>query len=287
MKTHTNKNDHYSTVGLPEMITWIIGLLFFAGMLLSLNLIGQEEEKYTKDTLWLKTGEVIPCLVVGSTNLSRTVVVKKIDQEGKLVFDQYSLKQVARMKKGQSDSNEKSETHLPDVPKSPKIYIAFGGGFPGTAGVSLNFLAKNDMGGSISYKFRSIRSNNEPSDYRGIMSMGTPGDEVIVLSACFVKAFPSKTTRLVRFAVEGGPAWINYSEAHFSPSSSWFGNYRVNYTTKNTAGLTLRAKLELPLSQVVGFELALAGNINPVRSFAGLEIYLTLGRVRDRKNPRK
>ncbi len=281
MKTQSNQKDLYSTIRLPEIIVWIISILIFTSIIYGFNLNAQEDEHYRQDTVWLRSGKIIPCLIVGSTDLSNTIFVKHLDQEGKLVSDQYPFEQIARMKKVQSDLNKKSETYLPDVPKSVKIYLGVGGGFPGTAGISANFLLKNDMGGSLSYKFRSVRSHNEPSDYDGWW--GTPGDEIYVFSACFVKAFPSKTTRLVRFAVEGGPAWINYSEAHFSESSGWFSNYNVSYTSKNTAGLTLRAKLELPLSQAVGFELALMGNINPVRSFAGFELYLTLGRVRDRK----
>ena len=39
--------------------------------------MGQEQEKDLQDTLWLKTGEVIPCMVVGSTNMWKTIVVKK------------------------------------------------------------------------------------------------------------------------------------------------------------------------------------------------------------------
>ena len=70
--------------------------LFFSGQCL----FAQEADKYAQDTLWLKSGEVIPCRIVSATDQSDTIYVKYINEDGKLVFNQYPKNIVDRIKMG-------------------------------------------------------------------------------------------------------------------------------------------------------------------------------------------
>lgn len=286
MKTRLHPSRFFVTIRLPEIITWIIGLLFFVFLILSLDLASQTQGQSLKDTVWLRTGEVIPCIILEERIYTNEIYVKQFNSSGRLITEKYPFESVSYFKKVSTKADTKDLSEYSNVVKSPKFYISFGGGWPANVGISLNFIAKNDMGGSISYRFYSLKSKKKPPDYfGGIFSIGTPGDEITMLSASFMKIFPIRTKPRVRFGVEGGVSLITYSEAYFRRTSSNFifgPNYTLTYEKTKTAGLAMRARLEFPLSQVVGLEIALAGNINPIRSFFGLELYLTLGRVRDR-----
>lgn len=157
-----------------------------------------------------------------------------------------------------------------NIPVRPKIYIGMGGGFPSTGGVSANFLLKNNMGGSL--QFRHFQTK----DY----------DRLNTYSLCFTKVFTLENTKLIRFGVECGPSWVTYLEAH-DVHFVWGFEGADYYTTSNTFGLTARVKVEFPLSQGAGLEIAIPININKYKSVVGIEIYLTLGRVRDRIKPKK
>lgn len=153
------------------------------------------------------------------------------------------------------------------------------------AGLSCTFFLSNNLGGSVSYKYKSFIANDLPSDYQNgftVYGDGKPSDKLNILSFCFIKEFPTENTR-VRYGLEGGPAWVKYEQANFDPQQSGFfgSNYGVNYIKHETIGISLRAKLEFPLATFLGLELAAFTNINKYRPFVGVEAYLTLGQVRE------
>ena len=145
-----------------------------------------------------------------------------------------------------------------------------GGGYPSLAGVSVNALFKNNLGGSFQFRYSQAKNY----------------DRLYTYSLCFMKVFTLDNTRLVRIGVEGGPAFVNYNEAH-DVHTSWGFKGASYYTTTNSFGITLRAKVEFPIFQAAGLEIALPININKYKPVSGIELYLTLGRVRDRKKPKK
>ena len=98
MKTQTNKNDLYSTVRLPEIITWVIGLIVFTSLLLSLDLMGQTLDEYKQDTIWLRSGEVIPCKIVSLGENAKTISITYRDDDGKLILDQIPKTGIQRFK---------------------------------------------------------------------------------------------------------------------------------------------------------------------------------------------
>jgi hypothetical protein len=185
---------------------------------------------------------------------------------------------------------EKKKIMLPDSLKYLKAYFGFGFGFPLTGGLSLTVILKNDWGGSLSYKHTSYDKRDKSGKTGGIFGPGfIPGDQITEISLSAVKEFPASVGKRVRFGLEFGPSLVYYSKVeNIQIQSAWiFGSYySAEYTDYTTVGINLRAKLEFPVSRVFGFEVAVYSNINPHKPHAGIEFYLTIGRVRDRLRPK-
>jgi hypothetical protein len=163
-------------------------------------------------------------------------------------------------------------------------------------GIAGSFILSNNWGGSISLKTAEFKARNLPPDYRPggfiFFGDGIPDEGMTMISLCIMKEFPL-SSKLIRFGLEGGPSLVSYDEVHFTPNQTsgpyFFGppsNYDADYTHHKTAGLALRAKIELPLTRFVGCEFAVNSNLNVLRPFIGAEIHLTLGVVRGRQLPR-
>jgi hypothetical protein len=273
MKTNKITKSLFLNVRVPEIIIWIIGLLCFALILGSLNGYGQTPPSYAYDTIWFKSGEAIPCQVLEDSDYAETVKVKVTNAEGQVLYIEYGFDDILRISKSTDQSKLKWESAFPKVPNRPKIYIGMGYGISNSINLSVNFLLKNYMGGSMGYRYYYMNDK----------------DQLNIWSLCFVKSFQNKRSRRVRLGIEGGPAYVIYSDGrkHTYTHGFWGTFETVSYTTYRTFGLSLKAKLELPVTQVLGFEIALSGNINPHRPVMSVDFCLTLGRVRDRIKPKK
>jgi hypothetical protein len=155
-----------------------------------------------------------------------------------------------------------------------------------------NLIFSNNWGVSLSYCGNIMKAEEQPPDYSAGLSqlfewhdLGI--DRFNAVSARLVKEFPI-AINVIRFGVEGGVSYISYKRAHFIPipHPAWLGsNYDVTYSINPGIGLSLRAKVEFPVTKYAGFELALISNMNGYYSFMGTEIHLTFGKVRDSNLP--
>jgi hypothetical protein len=285
MKTKSHTNNYFVKIRLPEIITWIIGLVVFMILIFGLNLNAQDHTLYRQDTIILRTGVIIPCLVLYDVTQSGTIKIVEEDSIGLPKNTEYSLTQISSFSIHSTQKERKGARRSLHAPKTIRLFVAFGGGFPRTLGISTNILFKNDLGGSISYRYRAVKSNSEPSDYHSgifLLPFEPPRDEVTMLSVCFMKTFTNPTRKRIRFGIEAGPSLVRYSVVNFTKRSSFLGsNYVVSYKENVALGLLLRLKVELPVTKYFGFEIAATGNLNAVQSFASLELYLTFGKLRD------
>jgi len=113
-----------------------------------------------------------------------------------------------------------------------------------------------------------------------------PEMEISLIAGHFVREFTFNTP-FVRIGLEAGPSMLWYTKKeNVRPSgTTWFFTvYDYDETSGITAGLSLRFKLEFPLLLVAGLETALVANLNPARSFLGVEFGITLGKVRGKRN---
>jgi hypothetical protein len=164
-----------------------------------------------------------------------------------------------------------------------------------TAGLGYSLIRNNYLGGNINFKANIFKSRNAPTDYYDDgYRVFAPKDYVNILSLNLVKEFtvPRKSMRL---GLEAGPSWVNYSKAEFEPNSSYDPNpdphvnwiyqigtkykYFKSHTAGNTIGVSLKAKMVFPISSFSGIELSVFGNINNLKSVAGLEFVMILGKV--------
>ncbi len=251
-------------------------------LLFGMSLHGQDPAHYLPDTVWLKSGKLIPCKIASVDSTQNAITIKYYNENGILAFEPISFDLIRTFAKGQ-ESNiyytiaEEKTPLLPDLPKYVKAYLGLGFGVPLSAGLSFTVILKNDWGGSLSCKHTCFD--------KGLGSGAVPGDQFDEFSLCAVREFPSKTTKNVRFGLEAGPSLVLYEKVERTwRASSWFGGtyYKKETSEHTTMGLSLRAKLGIPVARGFGFEIAAYANINMCRSHAGIEFYINLGRVRDK-----
>jgi len=99
MKTQSNQKDLYSTIRLPEIIVWIISILIFTSIIYGFNLNAQTLDEYKQDTIWLKTGMVIPCKLSENAGDSKVISYTYRNEKGDLVFDQIPYKKIERFQR--------------------------------------------------------------------------------------------------------------------------------------------------------------------------------------------
>jgi len=275
------------------MKTHVLTILFLFAVI---SVHGQENTVYLPDTIWLKSGESIPCKIASINTDDNLITLKYYSENEMLTYAPMPFDTVQTYVIGHEIDPLPSfvEEILPppyDSLKSIKAYLGFGGGYPRNAGLSFTVILKNDWGGSLSFKFTNFDKVDHSGETGGIFGPGTiPGDEFREYSICVLREFPSKKTKRIRFGLEFGPSLVFYEKVesyHITPA--WiFGSYYTSQTSDHTTGgLALRAKLEFPVSQGFGFEMALYGNINTYKPHVGVEFYLTVGKVRDRLVPKK
>lgn len=181
------------------------------------------------------------------------------------------------------------------VSKGSKIYFAVGGGAGYKSqmlGFSGTWIMKNDWGFSLSYKGNNFEPRNLPSDYYQGLDFVKPYDYLHFLSFNYLREFDSKT-KLLRYGIEAGPSLVTEGVAVFTHkpyaglNDLFESNYTYTYAQKPAVGLSVRGKIEFPFSRFAGLEGAVFANVNAFRSIVGGEIYLTLGKVRDRIKNKK
>jgi len=196
------------------------------------------------------------------------------------------------------------------------IYLNIGKGVAdgNLFGLGLNFIYLKNWGFSMSYNNLATVPDGLPAKYdkRDITN------NLNSFSFRILREFSTKT-KLIRFGIEAGPSFINYKLADlgstiassnnnsnsgsnsgflsgglfgggifnygnfYSSGTSSYSGSRSNNSDKfkqQTLGLSLRAKLEFPLTRIIGIELAANSNINKIHSYVGGEIHLTIGLVR-------
>jgi hypothetical protein len=164
-------------------------------------------------------------------------------------------------------------------------------------GFSGTFILSSNWGGSINGKSAGFKAKNMPEDFKPryvlFFSTGTPIDRISIISFCVLREFASPT-KLIRFGIESGPSIVSYTEAEFqrdSISKPTFltgpSNYKTTYKLKETFGLAIRAKFEVPLTRYAGVEFAANCTLNSLHNFFSAEFQVNIGLVREKLRPRK
>jgi len=163
--------------------------------------------------------------------------------------------------------------------------------------LGLNLMLSNKWGAAIGYDTYWAEARNMPADYfgviPGIMSLfGAFADHSKAYSMRVVREIPTEDKR-IRFGLESGVSLVRNDYTVFTPKSyenGWeelvdilgVGNYRSKRVTDTAVGLSLRSKVEFPLTRFVGLELALNTNINRLKPYTKLEANFTFGLVREK-----
>jgi hypothetical protein len=194
------------------------------------------------------------------------------------------------LKAGQN-LNEPPGSDTSDFVPEKKLLTIFGLGFGicssgGLWDLDLLLSGANGWGGGFSYTGSMIKSKNIPPDYfSDKWRFFTPSDYVNILSLNVIKEFslPEKSARL---GLDLGPSLIIFSRAEFElnrdyPSPLSIHKYYKSHNGVSTGGLSLRTRLEIPVSHSFGITAALFGNINSIKSIVGFEFLLNFGSVKN------
>jgi hypothetical protein len=150
--------------------------------------------------------------------------------------------------------------------------------------LSFTLSSANVMGGSINFRAGYVTMKDIPSDYyEGFMRKLAPASDFIDLSLNLTLKF-SGSEKHLRFGFETGPSflWYDKVELVLNPRYPDLFEYKYNKirTVNNTIGFHCAMKFEIPALDHLGCSFILFCNINNVQSLFGLDVCISLGKVR-------
>ena len=178
-------------------------------------------------------------------------------------------------------------------PSMTSITFGIGGGLSSAGqsiyGISLTGALPRGWGASLSFGQYNIDATSRVGWPSGgiLWNQPTPSDRLQSYSLRALKKFAIQSQPHIRFGVEIGPSLIHFRTA-FSDDTykgGWFGighDIVHKKTVKNSLGLSMRAKVEMPFARGFGTELAIVSNINKHQNYIGVEVLILTGWVRNR-----
>jgi hypothetical protein len=159
-------------------------------------------------------------------------------------------------------------------------------------GAGATTILSNNWGIAADFQYYRIRAAELPSDYRTglfLFGDGIPKDQVQAISLRLDREFPSRTPFL-RFGMEAGPSLVLYQRCHFTrdPNPDFLSsNYITTNSHQASAGFSIRVKSEVLFTWFLGMEFAVVSTINPFESYAGIELGLVFGLLRQQARLKK
>jgi len=150
--------------------------------------------------------------------------------------------------------------------------------------LSFTLSSANVLGGSINFRSGYVKLKDIPPDYyEGFLRKFAPASDFIDLSLNLTVKLSGSDKRF-RFGFETGPSflWYDKVELELNPKYPDLFEYKYNKirTVHNTIGFYCAMKFEIPALEHFGCSFILFGNINNVQSLFGLDICISLGKVR-------
>jgi hypothetical protein len=150
--------------------------------------------------------------------------------------------------------------------------------------LSFTVSSANVLGGSINFRTGYVKLKDIPPDYyEGLFRVFSPASDFIDLSLNLTVKLSGSDKRF-RFGFETGPSFVWYDkvELEINPKYPDLFEYKYNKirTVHNTIGLYCAMKFEIPALEHFGCSFILFGNFNNVQSLFGLDVCISLGRVR-------
>lgn len=187
----------------------------------------------------------------------------------------------------QNDSIAPQKVYLQASP----FFVGLGGSIPSGFVISAGAFGQHGWGGSLTYHSWAPDAKNLPSDFDGGSGFFGEGndyvkDRINMISFRILKAFAPKAENFL-FGIEAGLSYVQSTSAEnfisIPVSSSWGihgRNYDYEKIYRTSFGLSLRGTIGLRLSRFLGLDLGVLSNINPIRSYFGMEISGTIGKFR-------
>jgi hypothetical protein len=154
------------------------------------------------------------------------------------------------------------------------------------ANFDMSFTASSTkmLGGSLNFMAGFFKLKDVPPDYyNGLFRKTTPVNIFWDLSLNLTVKY-SGSDKPFRFGLEAGPSFIRFDmiELTENPNYPDLFEYKYNkiHTMHNTAGFYCALKAEVPALNFLGCSFILFGNINSVQSLFGLDVCVSLGKVR-------
>jgi len=170
---------------------------------------------------------------------------------------------------------------------SAQFYLGLGVYVPAPIGgvFAVTAFSQKGWGGSCTIKIQSPNAKNLPADFSPgliILGDGIPDEYIKTVTLRALKEVPTDAAS-IRFGFEVGPAFESKRTLeNFRKKTEWLSaNYSYDQVTHRSLGLSIKGKMEFPISKYFGFEFGLTSNLYAQRSYLGFDLLLTLGQLRD------
>ena len=194
---------------------------------------------------------------------------------------------------GQKTETVSIEDVLDDKSSMTSVSLGIGGGFSSANqtlyGISLTGALPSGWGASMSFGQYNIDASSRVGESsRGVLwNQPIASDRLQSYSLRALKKFSIQSQAYVKFGVEIGPSLIHFRTAFRDDSykGAWLGIGKEIIHEKiveNSVGLSMRAKIEMPIARTFGGEFALVSNINKHQNYIGLEFLILTGWVRNK-----
>lgn len=187
---------------------------------------------------------------------------------------------------------KKSSNTPTEVLPRPKFmgFIGFGTGFIGkTFNVGATYMNSKNQGISASFLTNNHPTKKLPTH---INTLGNSEENLLKLNELkmfnisFVKLYAT-SSKYIRLGFESGLDLYNYNHNAFTyknpgseSSVSTVGKYYVTRKEVNSVGISLKMKIDLPITKFVGIELAPGVNFNKHAPLIGFQAKINIGLVR-------
>jgi hypothetical protein len=130
---------------LPEIIIWITGMLIFIGIFFCSSLNAQAGEYDQQDTIWLKSGDVIPCKVAEYSSRTKIISLLLIGADGDTTKCYYPRKQIEDIY-SENGYVFKRISVIPPAPRRTKAWVSPRFGSSYSLGIAGTMVFKNTLG---------------------------------------------------------------------------------------------------------------------------------------------
>ncbi len=190
----------------------------------------------------------------------------------------------------QSQNKETSTTIKQVIQSKYMAFIGYGTGMNGkTFSLGVTYMNPKNQGITASFLTNDHPTKKLPTHINTLGNSDAASlklNELKMINVAFVKLYPT-SSKFIKLGFESGLDLYNYSYNAFTyknngseSGASVVGKYFINRKVVNSIGLSLKMKINFPLTKFVGMEVTPGINFNKHAPLIGIQAKINIGLVR-------